>query len=97
MTEAEIYQQFIETLFLATWVKPSLDIICPVQNGEILWTDPHFLKLFQVIVQTKIRRLALDSMILQFITSEEILMSDTSLAIALGDLTSIFAKYIFIL
>ncbi|KAF7927252.1 hypothetical protein EAE99_005583 [Botrytis elliptica] len=43
------------------WLKPSIDIICPVRNGSSIWTVFQFLKFSQIINRLKIERLCIDS------------------------------------
>ncbi|KAB8288192.1 hypothetical protein EYC80_010197 [Monilinia laxa] len=57
----KIYQGFGRPPFPAIWIKPNLDIICPVQHDEILWTGSQFLKFARGIAQMQVQRLALNS------------------------------------
>ncbi|TGO41045.1 hypothetical protein BHYA_0027g00220 [Botrytis hyacinthi] len=43
------------------WLKPSIDIICPVRNGSAIWTIFQFLKFSQMINRFNIERLCIDA------------------------------------
>ncbi|THV51705.1 hypothetical protein BGAL_0101g00070 [Botrytis galanthina] len=43
------------------WLKPSIDIICPVRNGSTMWTIFQFLKFSQMINRFNIERLCIDA------------------------------------
>ncbi|KAF5875323.1 uncharacterized protein Bfra_003778 [Botrytis fragariae] len=43
------------------WLKPSIDIVCPVRNGSPIWTVFQFLKFSQMINRFNIERLCIDS------------------------------------
>ncbi|ATZ57384.1 hypothetical protein BCIN_14g05290 [Botrytis cinerea B05.10] len=42
------------------WIKPSIDIVCPVRNSGSIWTVFQFLKFSQVINRFNIERLCID-------------------------------------
>lgn len=39
------------------WIKPGIDIICPVRNGRTMWTEDQYSKFAAIIVHMKIERL----------------------------------------
>ncbi|KAF7952868.1 hypothetical protein EAE96_006092 [Botrytis aclada] len=43
------------------WLKPSIDIICPVRNGSPIWTVFQFLKFSQILNGFHIERLCIDA------------------------------------
>ncbi|ESZ92886.1 hypothetical protein SBOR_6749 [Sclerotinia borealis F-4128] len=50
-------------LYPSIWIKPSLDIVCPVRNGSALWTPTQFSKFCNIIIANRVERLALDNFV----------------------------------
>ncbi|QSZ33372.1 hypothetical protein DSL72_002960 [Monilinia vaccinii-corymbosi] len=49
-----------QTPYPRIWIKPRLDIICPVRNSGALWTDFQFSRFADVVISSRVKRLALD-------------------------------------
>ncbi|CAD6442390.1 56bae075-102b-4bb3-bfc1-089d8f62fbc0 [Sclerotinia trifoliorum] len=49
--------------FPRIWLKPTVDIICPVRNGRTPWTETQFSIFAQIIIYMWIERLGLDNFV----------------------------------